>query len=47
VTAYLEPGVMAEIGACEDGWCRLTGADFDGWIAQDQLWGVYPGETID
>jgi SH3-like domain-containing protein len=46
VTAYLEPGVMAEIERCDDGWCRLSGENFDGWIAQDQLWGVYPDEEI-
>jgi SH3-like domain-containing protein len=47
VTAYLEPGVMAEISRCEEGRCRVSGANFAGWIAQDQLWGVYPGEEID
>lgn len=47
VAAYLEPGVMAEIERCADGWCRLSGANFDGWISQEQLWGVYPGEEID
>jgi SH3-like domain-containing protein len=46
ITAYLEPGVTAEIERCDDGWCRLSGDTFDGWITQDQLWGVYPGETI-
>jgi SH3-like domain-containing protein len=47
VAAYLEPGVMAEIERCADGWCRLSGKNFDGWITQEQLWGVYPGEEID
>jgi SH3-like domain-containing protein len=47
VAAYLEPGVMAEIERCADGWCRLSGRNFDGWISQEQLWGVYPGEEID
>ncbi len=47
ITAYLEPGVMASIRHCADGWCRLSGDGFDGWIAQEQLWGVYPGEEID
>jgi len=47
ITAYLGPGVMAEIERCDDGWCRLSGTNFRGWIAQDQLWGVYPGEEID
>jgi SH3-like domain-containing protein len=47
VTAYLQPGVMAEIDRCDEGWCRLSGDNFDGWIAQDQLWGVYPDEEVD
>ena len=47
ITAYLAPGVMADIDECADGWCRLSGPDFDGWITQDQLWGVYPDEQID
>lgn len=47
ISAYVGPGVMAEIDHCDDGWCRLSGSRFRGWIAQDQLWGVYPGEEID
>jgi SH3-like domain-containing protein len=47
ITAYLGPGVMAEIERCDDSWCRLSGSKFRGWIAQDQLWGVYPDEEID
>lgn len=47
ITAYLDPGVMAEIERCDDGWCRLSGSQFHGWIAQEQLWGVYPGEEIE
>ena len=47
ISAYLGPGVMAEIERCDDGWCRLSGSDFRGWIAQDQLWGVYPGEKFE
>jgi len=47
VSAYLEPGVLAEIASCDGGWCRLSGENFYGWIAQDQLWGVYPDEEID
>jgi SH3-like domain-containing protein len=47
ITAYLEPGVMADIDHCNDGWCRLSGDSFAGWIAQDQLWGVYPDETVE
>lgn len=47
ITAYLEPGVLAGIDSCQPGWCRLRGEGFRGWIPQDQLWGVYPGEEID
>jgi SH3-like domain-containing protein len=47
IAAYLQPGVMAEIDNCAGGWCRLEGDKFRGWISQDQLWGVYPGEEVD
>lgn len=46
VTAYLEPGVTGEIDRCSGGWCRIDGKGFSGWIAQDQLWGVYADEEI-
>jgi SH3-like domain-containing protein len=47
IAAYLQPGVTGEIDGCSAGWCRLEGKGFRGWIAQDQLWGVYPGEDVD
>jgi SH3-like domain-containing protein len=47
IAAYLQPGVTADIDSCYGGWCRLEGPKFRGWIPQDQLWGVYPGEEID
>jgi SH3-like domain-containing protein len=47
VTAYAEPGVQAEVDACENGWCRLGGQGFGGWIEQGALWGVYPDESFD
>jgi SH3-like domain-containing protein len=47
VTAYLQPGVMASIERCRDGWCRVSGGRFTGWIEQVQLWGVYPDEEVD
>ena len=47
ITAYLEPGVMGTIDRCRDGWCRINGKGFDGWIEQDRLWGVYPNEDVD
>jgi SH3-like domain-containing protein len=47
ITAYLQPGVLASVARCRDGWCRLTDSRFIGWIRQDRLWGVYPDENID
>ena len=47
INAYLEPGVLGELDRCANGWCRISGKNYSGWIAQDQLWGVYPDETID
>jgi SH3-like domain-containing protein len=47
LVARLEPGVLAAVKHCTGTWCRISGAGFDGWIAQDRLWGVYPDEKID
>jgi SH3-like domain-containing protein len=46
ISAYLEPGVMGQVDRCQDGWCRISGNGFSGWIDRDQLWGVYPNEDI-
>ena len=37
---------MGEIDRCLNGWCRISGANYSGWIQQDQLWGVYANEEI-
>jgi len=47
VTARLQSGVLATVKHCTGTWCRLVGDAFDGWIAQDKLWGVYPNEKIE
>jgi len=47
VTAQLQSGVLGTIKHCNGSWCRFSGDGFDGWIAQDQLWGVYPDEKIE
>ena len=46
VVAHLQPGVSPRCAACTGKWCQITGAGFDGWIAQERLWGVYPNETV-
>ena len=47
VTAKLQHGVLATVKRCKDGWCRLVGDGFDGWIEQPRLWGVYPNEKVE
>ena len=47
VSANLQAGVIASVKRCTSGWCRITGAGFDGWIEQQRLWGVYADEKID
>lgn len=47
VTAMVEPGVQATVPECTGTWCHLKGKTFEGWIAQQSLWGVYPNETFD
>lgn len=47
VAARLQSGVKAVVKKCTGAWCRIVGKGFDGWIAQQRLWGVYPGEKVD
>ncbi len=47
VAAKLQVGVLAQVKRCKDGWCRVTGSGFDGWIEQQRLWGVYADEKIE
>jgi SH3-like domain-containing protein len=47
VSAQLQPGVLGSVRNCQGGWCRIIGQGFDGWMAQSNLWGVYPDEKID
>lgn len=46
VVARLQPGVQASVRKCTGKWCQIAGTGFDGWIAQERLWGVYPNETV-
>ncbi|GBD49908.1 SH3 domain-containing protein [Methylopila sp. Yamaguchi] len=47
LSARLEPKVLVEVRRCDGSWCRVEGDGFDGFIPQDRLWGVYPGERFD
>ena len=47
MVAQLMPNVVASIKSCDGQWCRLVGEGYDGWVQQQQLWGVYPGEPVE
>jgi SH3-like domain-containing protein len=47
VVANLQAGVLASVKQCSGSWCRIVGAGFDGFIAQERLWGVYPSEKVE
>jgi len=47
VIARLQAGVLATVKRCTGNWCRLVGPGFDGWVVQEQLWGVYPNEKVE
>ncbi len=44
--AQIGPRVLGDIVECESRWCEIDVESARGWISQDSLWGVYPGETI-
>jgi SH3-like domain-containing protein len=47
VVAKLQPRVQAAVRECAHGWCHLQGRQFDGYLEEDKLWGVYPHEAVD
>jgi SH3-like domain-containing protein len=47
VTAQLQIGVLATVKHCTGSWCEISGDGFEGWVQQNELWGVYPNEKID
>jgi SH3-like domain-containing protein len=42
-----EPGVVARVKLCADGWCRLDHDGRAGYARALDLWGVYPDEVIE
>ena len=47
VVARLEAGVIAELGDCDPGWCRVSAGGYKGWAPKSALWGVLPDEIRD
>jgi SH3-like domain-containing protein len=46
LAATLQSGVIVNIRNCDGAWCLVDGDGFKGYIEQEKLWGVYPGEKI-
>jgi SH3-like domain-containing protein len=46
VVANVEAGVIANLYTCDGRWCHVSIEQFNGYIEQKKLWGVYPGEAI-
>lgn len=44
--ARLEAGSLANIKSCNGRWCRVAVSNYEGYIEQEKLWGVYPDEVI-
>ncbi|MEM7300076.1 MAG: SH3 domain-containing protein [Pseudomonadota bacterium] len=44
--AKLQAGVVVKVNECERGWCEVTAGDVDGYVDQQELWGVYPEEPV-
>jgi SH3-like domain-containing protein len=47
MVARLQSGVLGTVKSCTGTWCRIFGTGFDGWVAQERLWGVYPSEKVE
>jgi SH3-like domain-containing protein len=47
MAAELQVGVLGTVKRCTGTWCQISGDGFEGWIEQNELWGVYPGETVE
>ncbi|KAA5613225.1 SH3 domain-containing protein [Rhodovastum atsumiense] len=46
--ARLKPGVIGRLLTCpaDTPWCRVAVRSYRGWLRQNEVWGVSPGETV-
>lgn len=44
--ALLEPGVVGRLNRCTDGWCQLDVKGIEGWLREDEIYGLTPGENV-
>ncbi len=46
IVAQLESGTLASVKSCDKSWCQISIDGYRGYVPQESLWGVYPGEVI-
>lgn len=44
IEAVAQAGVVLSLERCRDGWCRVEGQGYRGWVEADTLWGIYSEE---
>jgi SH3-like domain-containing protein len=44
--ALVEAGVTGRLSRCESGWCRIEVKGFEGWLREEEIYGVGPGEKF-
>ncbi len=42
-----EAGVQVRLLRCQGAWCQIEARGLKGWMRREQLYGVYPDETIE
>ena len=47
VRVKLAPGVLANVEDCDGAWCAISVGSASGYVVQDRLWGIYPGESVE
>ncbi|MDT0684457.1 SH3 domain-containing protein [Roseicyclus sp. F158] len=47
ILARLEAGVIARLMECDGTWCRVNAGGYRGWLTENSIWGLDPGEQID
>jgi SH3-like domain-containing protein len=43
--ANVASGAVGVLVSCDGKWCEAQFGTYDGYVAQDRLFGVYPGEV--
>ena len=44
--AEVQVQVVGRLLNCRDGWCLIEAKGYEGWLRQGEIYGAYPGETL-